>query len=586
MKIRFQVKTFIPIFILGVLAECAIFSAYKIKPVTVLKVGVLFGAVCVCALFLSVLPFVQRWVKCIGEWLINLPEIIRRNKRNIVKNLIILIAVSAVSFGVAKILLIIHPVEIPKYVFPGMYALSWVALFCVVYGVMCREMLKSRIEACVSVLIILLGTVYIMAEPAAIGSSWDEGIHFGRAMMMSYDFELVVPEAEIYALNYEQTYMEKFETKKYEEWEQILEEKSRDPKAFIYGACRPKYQTLVYLPSAIILLVGRAFHLPFLTQLRLGKYGFLLLYALLAYFSMKKLKGGKMLVATIMLLPQTLFLTSHYSYDTWVVSWLTLSMCCFIYELQHADEKMNVKNVAVMLISFFIGVSPKLIYIPLMLLYLFMPKNKFRNKKQHRLYCIIIIVIVLCVLAMFMLPFFMASGATATDKRGGSDVDSTKQLALILGDIGGYLVVCWNFFKDYVAFSKWGGMTNFLAYNGMVPFVITSTVVLMVVAFTDKCEEDVNMRWYHRLITAILSIGITLLIITALYISYTPVGSDTVNGCQTRYMLPMLFPMLYIVGSSKISNKMNLIAYRGVLLAISSFIVLYGIWTVIICRYV
>lgn len=585
-KIRFQWRTFIPIFLLGLLAECAIFSAYRMKLVTGLKVGVLFVAVCVCAFVLSILPFVQRWVDWIGQWFRSLPEKVKRNKKAILKQLMILVAISVVAIGPANLLLKIHPVKITKYVFPGMYALSWVVLFCVVYGILYRDMLKNRIEACVAVLIILLGTVYIAAEPAAIGSSWDEGIHYGRAMMMSYDFELEIPEAEIYTLDYEQTYMEKFETEKYEKWEQTLVEKSRNPKASLYGACRPKYTTLVYIPSAIILLISRALHLPFLLGIQLGKYGFLLLYALLTYLSMKKLKGGKMLVAAIMLLPQMLFMTSHYSYDTWVVSWLILSMSCFIYELQHVDEKLNMKNVILMMVSFFVGVSPKLIYIPLMLLFLFMPKSKFTSKKQRILYYGAIIIIVLCVLAMFMLPFLMASGATATDKRGGSDVDSSKQLALILGDVGGYLVVCWNFFKKYVAFSNWSSMTSLLAYNGKIPFEITSIVMLLVVAFTDKCEEDANIRWYHRGITAILSIGITLLIITALYISYTPVGADTVNGCQARYMLPLLFPMLYCVGSPKIENKTNVIAYRGIILSLLAFIVLYGIWTAIICNYV
>lgn len=585
-KIRFQLKTFIPVFLLGLLAEWAIFSAYKTKPVTGGKVALLFGAVCICAFVLSVLPFVQRWVNQAGVWFFNLPGNIGRKKKDILKNVILLGVISIVAIGPANLLLKIHPVKIAKYVFPGMYALSWVVLFCLVYGVVYRDLLKTRIEACVALLILLLGTVFVVAEPATIGDSWDEGIHYGRAMMMSYDFELNIPDAECKVLDDEPKAMEKYDTGEYSKWEKVMEDRAVNPTDSLYGACRPKYTTLVYIPSAILLLLSRALHLPFLLQLRIGKYGFLLLYAFLTYLAMKKLKGGKMLVATIMLLPQMLFMTSHYSYDTWVVSWLVLSMSCFIYELQNIDKKLNVKNVILMMVSFFVGVSPKLIYIPLMLLFLFMPKSKFESKKQRIIYYTFIIVIVLWVLAMFMLPFFMASGATATDKRGGSDVDSSKQLALILGDIGGYLVVCWNFFKKYVSFADWGSMTSLLAYNGKVPFEITSTVMLMVAAFTDKCEEDANMRWYHRGITAILSIGITLLIITALYISYTPVGADTVNGCQTRYLLPLLFPMLYCVGSSKISNRMNEVAYRGILLSLSAFIVLYGIWAGILCNYV
>lgn len=82
-KIRFQLKTFIPVFLLGLLAEWAIFSAYKTKPVTGGKVALLFGAVCICAFVLSILPFVQRWVNQAGVWFFNLPGNIRREKKKI-----------------------------------------------------------------------------------------------------------------------------------------------------------------------------------------------------------------------------------------------------------------------------------------------------------------------------------------------------------------------------------------------------------------------------------------------------------------------------------------------------------------------
>ena len=49
-----------------------------------------------------------------------------------------------------------------------------------------------------------------------------------------------------------------------------------------------------------------------------------------------------------------------------------------------------------------------------------------------------------------------------------------------------------------------------------------------------------------------------------MYVYYTGVGKSTVEGCQGRYILPMLFPLLYVVTNNKkcvtFVNK-----YRGII---------------------
>ena len=42
----------------------------------------------------------------------------------------------------------------------------------------------------------------------------------------------------------------------------------------------------------------------------------------------------------------------------------------------------------------------------------------------------------------------------------------------------------------------------------------------------------------------LLSFASIFLVALALYVSFTPVGLNWVNGCQTRYLEPLLFPVL------------------------------------------
>ena len=38
-----------------------------------------------------------------------------------------------------------------------------------------------------------------------------------------------------------------------------------------------------------------------------------------------------------------------------------------------------------------------------------------------------------------------------------------------------------------------------------------------------------------------------VLIITSLYVGFTPVGADTVMGCQQRYLLPLMLPLCFFL---------------------------------------
>ena len=64
------------------------------------------------------------------------------------------------------------------------------------------------------------------------------------------------------------------------------------------------------------------------------------------------------------------------------------------------------------------------------------------------------------------------------------------------------------------------------------------------------------------------------LIWTALYLSFTPVGSLVINGVQSRYFIPLILPLLIIINTNKIKtnfNKERLYYVYIILLTIISF---------------
>lgn len=64
---------------------------------------------------------------------------------------------------------------------------------------------------------------------------------------------------------------------------------------------------------------------------------------------------------------------------------------------------------------------------------------------------------------------------------------------------------------------------------------------------------------------------------TSLYVSFTSVASNTDAGMQPRYILPILFPALLLLGSSRVQNRMNRSWYNGLLFGVIGMVVFSGI---------
>ena len=75
---------------------------------------------------------------------------------------------------------------------------------------------------------------------------------------------------------------------------------------------------------------------------------------------------------------------------------------------------------------------------------------------------------------------------------------------------------------------------------------------------------------------------ITLILVeTSLYVSFTAVASPTVAGCQPRYILPLVFAFLVLIGprSWRLSAKISRTPlYNGLILAIMVLLNYIGLW--------
>lgn len=425
------------------------------------------------------------------------------------------------------------------------FALGALALISnLVYRIIYKK--ADNVAALFLVVALIIGAVFSYAFPITTFNSWDEDVHYARSVELK-NFLFTNHKTMADLMQEKRLYSSDRLRETFNIGEMLvdntieIESERKLVNVYLYSA---------YLPVSFMMFMADVFSTNYFTEVVLAKVMNIVVYAAVIYFGLKKLKSGAHLISTLCLIPTTLFIAASFSYDHWVVAFLTYAFCYFISEIQNPDKKLGLKDAILMLGAVFLGCAPKAIYFLVALPFIFMKKSKFDTERHAKMYRIACFIVMLLVLISFILPFFVDMDSR-TDDRGGATVDAGAQVKYILTKPFEYAKILFEFMGTYVTFNTL--QSEMVSYCLMgKPEVVYSTILVILLLFCsfydrehDRIENSLKIR-----LSAVLSCFLTIvLIITALYVSYTPLMHYTVRGVQPRYMIPLLLPFCYALGS-------------------------------------
>lgn len=460
-----------------------------------------------------------------------------------------------------------------------MFVFTFLFLTVVYYLILVYKNKGLKAEKVFLVIALSAGMYLVLFQPKTTLVSWDDEIHYGNVVKLSYISNYRISNADQYMI--ERVLTKNYQISTINEDSQMLnslyygDENTYSEGARVYASV---YNTVGYIPAAIVHAIGRIIHLPFTCIFVLGRISNLLVYTMLIYFGMKRLCSGKWIVLAIALFPTSLFQACNYTYDYWVIGWVIFALCYLFGLMQNTEQKVTYKDYAIMLGSFFVGLGPKAIYFPIILLALMIKSERYDNKKQMWICRITTVLTMVLVISIFMLSF-ITTGPGIGDVRGGSDVNATLQVQFILQNPLEYTKILLRFlFGSYLRIENSGEYTNLMAYLGKGLLGGISILILGVAMLVDRENEKI-LNWKIRSFVIVILFGIVSLVATALYVIFTPVGHNTVNGCQFRYLLPVIFPFAYVIGEERLAERIrNIIKIRHIEILICGvvFFVLYA----------
>ena len=401
---------------------------------------------------------------------------------------------------------------------------------------------------------LIIGSLFIVLQPSSTYSSWDDQIHFqvvntffggnlnwtiGEVSMIA---DSPVGRGGVNSIE-EQTNQIKYINSNKESGYLTKDKK------FI------TYNKIAYIPSVAGYHLSKMLKLPFDICFKMGKMMNLIVYLLIISYAIKISKVGKRIIAIIGFIPTSIFLATQYSYDPAVTSGIILASVMLLNWLVDKETKITFKDLLIFIIIILYGSLSKAVYIPIALLFIFIPSNRFKNKKQSLTVKIGVILIIIAVMTTFILP--SVSGQLSGDERVGN-TSVTEQLKTIVNNPIGYTKILKDTmitrFIEY-HFSE-SALTSFSYLNktsNTLYFIFL--ILFLFVAITDSTKYE--LKPIHRIFGLIIVIGIEVLIWTALYLSFTPVGLNTINGVQARYFIPLLFLLIISIRTNKIKNTIT-----------------------------
>lgn len=540
----------------------------------------MMGMFAVLAIVIFLLLYFNVFGKIKGA-ILKAARVIRENPKRTLKvvliTAVIMIGFCLLAFGACKAL---HKTPVPVY-------FAFAASFGFVLSMFILFFKYTGKKPEYFFLAIFLSAALLLAcfTPTTLAlSSWDDETHYAKMQGLSYfgeDARVTTADAAFIGRAYPQTFSIEEQNAIYEK----LDEQYTEGAPSVNSDNQMSYEKLGYVPSAVSMFLARMFQMSFHDTLVLGRIAILVVFALLCFLAIRKLKSGKMILILLALLPTNVFLASHFSYDPWVTGFTILGFAWFFGELQEPDKPLTVGNWIIMLAALAVGMGPKAIYFPMIALLFFMPKTKFRSQKTCLIYRLSVLLTMFVVLLTFLLPV-LTSGMGAGDARGGSGVNSAEQLAYILNNPFSFIKMMAIYLPQYLSIGNAQMYMTSFAYLGDGAFYGILLVLLAVVVFTDRNEYDrFTTTVPHKLRTLFAALVTVVCVATVLYISFTPVGFDTVNGCQARYLMPVIFPVLYVIGTNKISNRMNRNTYNTIVFSISGLVLFFNIGYMLLGRY-
>lgn len=310
---------------------------------------------------------------------------------------------------------------------------------------------------------------------------------------------------------------------------------------------------LPFLPQAVGILLARLLGFGALGCLYAARLANLAVYAALCWAALRSCRRYRAVFLAVMLLPLSLFMAASVSYDAALLGFY------YLVASYYCRDEITDRDVTWFLLAFWMMNSAKpwlnLLWVALPLI---LPREAWKSrfkKWQVAAAALAGALTITAIVEWYGGAFRYNYPAAAFDRMLGEGVvDQMGQLRFILGNLPRYLAVMLGTLYENLFFI--GQMGAFGWLDMPIPLINLLSPVLLVLAAALSVHEKSSLRALPAAGLGGLSVLYMAGAMTAMYITYTPVGMVRILGLQARYFLPA-FLMLTVLLAALLSHVLQ-----------------------------
>ena len=305
------------------------------------------------------------------------------------------------------------------------------------------------------------------------------------------------------------------------------------------GTTVAMYNPIVYFPQMIGILIAFFCKLSVLHIFYIGRLFNFLICSLITYFGIKKSpKEIKNIFLIVGLLPLVIQENVSFSVDG-LINAFSFLFVAYIFRLYLKEEEIfNLKYGLIFFLGIFIPSIAKIPYFLSILLVMGLPSEKFKSRKQ---YIFIIFIIMMSTISVY--KFWSILGPENPARNMDFQINYIK--LNMLKYIETLYLTTRDFLSNYILDS-----IGLLGIFYMLPNILIYGYLIFIIFQVFSLEKIVKNFKFKSFIFLYL-IGTYIILLTALYVAWTALGSKYVDGIQGRYFIPLI-PVIIMFFSKKI----------------------------------
>lgn len=338
------------------------------------------------------------------------------------------------------------------------------------------------------------------------------------------------------------------------------------------------YSMISYTPGFIVLGILKLFNVNPMAMIYILRFCALLTYLALSYYAIKITPTKKWLFLLLATLPLNLYQAGAINIDGLTFG-LVFLFIAYTLKLKFDEEKISPQKLIkwgalITLIS-----VCKFAYFPLILLYFFIPKEKFESLTLHYKYFLSLFLVNAIFIISFLLHTILVSKGITTEL-SAITTDKFDLIKDIIKHPFTYLGAVISTTKGALDFYCKNVISGFGWSSVMIPVFASNlyyALLIMAGLYTDKSEEKYGFSIKDRTILVLSTIFIYLITITSVYLIYQ--RFPIIIGVQGRYLTPLL-PLIFLLLTNKFVKTDNKLIPVSIVL-LSQFLLFTAFLTLI-----